>query len=88
MSIPAIAVLYGGLVQRRWAMNTVLMVFSTFCLTLIVWVLWAFKMGFGSPWISTFVGAPGAITGSRRPSPVGSGGYPVARRADAEVPVL
>ena len=51
MSIPAIAVLYGGLVQRRWAMNTVLMVFSTFCLTLIVWVLWAFKMGFGSPWI-------------------------------------
>jgi ammonium transporter, Amt family len=64
MSIPAIAVLYGGLVQRRWAMNTVLMVFSTFGLTLIVWVLWAFKMGFGSPWISTFVGAPGTIVGA------------------------
>src|SRR3984957_6543353 len=64
MSIPALAVLYGGIVQRKWAMNTVLMVFSTFCLTLIVWVLWAFKMGFGSPWISTFVGTPGAITGA------------------------
>ena len=64
MSIPAIAVLYGGLVQRRWAMNTVLMVFSTFCLTLIVWVLWAFKMGFGSPWISSFVGTPGTIVGA------------------------
>ena len=64
MSIPAIAVLYGGLVQRRWAMNTVLMVFSTFCLTLIVWVLWAFKMGFGSPWIGHFLGKPGAILGS------------------------
>jgi Amt family ammonium transporter len=63
MSIPAIAVLYGGLVQRKWAMNTVLMVFSTFCLTLIVWVLWAFKMGFGSPWIHTFVGRPGAVVG-------------------------
>ena len=63
MSIPAIAVLYGGLVQRKWAMNTVLMVFSTFCLTLIVWVLWAFKMGFGSPWIHTFVGRPGTIVG-------------------------
>jgi ammonium transporter, Amt family len=63
MSIPAIAVLYGGLVQRRWAMNTVLMVFSTFCLTLIVWVLWAFKMGFGSPWIGHFLGKPGAILG-------------------------
>jgi Amt family ammonium transporter len=64
MSIPAIAVLYGGLVQRKWAMNTVLMVFSTFCLTLIVWVLWAFKMGFGTPWIHTFVGKPGAIVGA------------------------
>jgi len=63
MSIPAIAVLYGGLVQRKWAMNTVLMVFSTFCLTLIVWVLWAFKMGFGTPWIHTFVGVPGSVLG-------------------------
>jgi Amt family ammonium transporter len=64
MSIPALAVLYGGLVQRKWAMNTVLMVFSTFCMVLIVWVLWAFKMGFGSPWIHTFVGKPGTIVGA------------------------
>ncbi len=63
MSIPALAVLYGGLVQRKWAMNTVLMVFATFCLTLIAWVLWAFKMGFGTPWIHTFVGHPGSILG-------------------------
>ena len=28
-----------------------MMVFSAFALTLIVWVLWAFKMGFGVPWI-------------------------------------
>jgi ammonium transporter, Amt family len=63
MSIPALAVLYGGIVQRKWAMNTVLMVFSTFCLTLIVWVLWAFKMGFGEPWIHTFLGKPGTILG-------------------------
>jgi ammonium transporter, Amt family len=63
MSIPAIAVLYGGLVQRKWAMNTVMMVFSTFCLTLIVWVLWAYKMGFGTPWISTFIGEPRTVLG-------------------------
>jgi ammonium transporter, Amt family len=63
MSIPALAVLYGGIVQKKWAVNTMMMVFSAFCLTLIVWVLWAFKMGFGSPWISTFVGKPGAIVG-------------------------
>src|SRR6202007_1607174 len=64
MSIPAIAVLYGGLVQRKWAVNTMLMVFATFCLVLIVWVLWAFKMGFGSPWISSFVGKPQQVVGA------------------------
>jgi ammonium transporter, Amt family len=63
MSIPALAVLYGGLVQKKWAMNTVLMVFSTFCLVLITWVLWAFKMGFGNKWIGTFVGIPGTVLG-------------------------
>jgi ammonium transporter, Amt family len=64
MSIPALAVLYGGLVQKKWAMNTVLMVFSTFCLVLITWVLWAYKMGFGTPLISTFVGDPRTILGA------------------------
>jgi len=64
MSIPALAVLYGGIVQRKWAINTMMMVFSAFALTLIVWVLWAFKMGFGSPWISDFLGKPGTVVGA------------------------
>jgi ammonium transporter, Amt family len=63
MSIPALAVLYGGLVQKKWAMNTVIMVFATFGLTLITWVLWAFKMGFGTPLIGTFVGDPRTVLG-------------------------
>ena len=49
MSIPGIAVLYGGLVQRKWAVNTMLMAFTGFSLVLVVWVLWGFKMGFGEP---------------------------------------
>jgi len=64
MSIPALAVLYGGLVQKKWAMNTVMMVFTTFCLVLITWVLWAYRMGFGTPLISTFVGDPRTILGA------------------------
>ena len=63
MSIPALAVLYGGLVQRKWAMNTVMMVFTTFCLVLIVWVLWGFKLGFGTPLVSTFLGDPRTVLG-------------------------
>jgi len=63
MSIPALAVLYGGLVQKKWAINTVMMIFCTFCLTLITWVLWAFKMGFGTPLVHTFLGDPRTILG-------------------------
>jgi ammonium transporter, Amt family len=76
MSIPALAVLYGGIVQKKWAVNTMMMVFSAFCLTLIVWVLWAFKMGFGSPWISTFVGKPATIVGA------------AGEQAQASIPLL
>jgi Amt family ammonium transporter len=64
MSIPALAVLYGGLVQKKWALNTMMMVFTTFGLVLVTWVLWAFKMGFGTPLISTFVGDPRTVLGS------------------------
>jgi ammonium transporter, Amt family len=64
MSLPGLAVLYGGLVQRKWAVNTMIMAFSGFCLVLIVWVLWVFKMGFGQPWISTFIGKPGPVIGA------------------------
>ncbi|MGH9086958.1 MAG: ammonium transporter, partial [Acidimicrobiales bacterium] len=49
MSVPGLAVLYGGLVQRKWVVNTMLMTFAGFSLVLVVWVLWAFNMGFGVP---------------------------------------
>jgi Amt family ammonium transporter len=64
MSIPALAVLYGGLVQKKWAMNTMMMVFCAFGITLIVWVLWGFKMGFGTPLIGSFVGDPRTVLGA------------------------
>ena len=40
-----------------------MMVFCTFCLTLITWVLWAFKMGFGTPLVHTLLGDPRSILG-------------------------
>ena len=67
MSIPGIAVLYGGIVQRKWAVNTMLMAFSAFSLVLVAWVLWVFRMSFGDvlklgPGIlGGFVGKPGPI---------------------------
>ncbi len=60
MSLPGLAVLYGGLVQKKWAVNTMLMAFSAFSLVLVVWALWAFNMGFGSPMIKTTVAGSGS----------------------------
>ena len=47
MSLPGLAVLYGGVMQKRWSVNSMMLTFVAFCVTLIVWVLFAFKMGFG-----------------------------------------
>jgi Amt family ammonium transporter len=69
MSLPGIAVLYAGIVQKKWAVNTMLMAFTGFSLVLVVWVLWVFKMGFGNvlklgPGIlAAFVGQPGTLLG-------------------------
>ena len=70
MSIPGIAILYGGLVQRKWAVNTMLMAFSGFSLVMLVWFLWGFKMSFGDPLplgpgiLGNAVGAPQPILGA------------------------
>ena len=48
MSLPGLAVLYGGLVRKKWIVNTMLMVFTGFSLTLIVWLLWGYNMAFGT----------------------------------------
>ncbi|NNN18932.1 MAG: ammonium transporter [Acidimicrobiaceae bacterium] len=67
MSIPGIAVLYGGLVHKKWVVNTMTMAFTAFASVLIVWVLWAFKMSFGAPinlgpgFLSQLIGHPGPV---------------------------
>ena len=35
--------------QKRWSVNSMMLTFVAFSLVLVAWVLWAFKMGFGSP---------------------------------------
>ncbi len=74
MSLPGLAVLYGGVMQKRWSVNSMMLTFVAFCVTLIVWCLWAFKMGFGHPiassggglfgkhsFLGTALGEPGSV---------------------------
>jgi ammonium transporter, Amt family len=49
MSVPGLVVLYGGVMQKRWSVNSMMMAFIAFALVLVVWVLFAYKMGFGTP---------------------------------------
>ena len=48
MSLPALACLYASLVQKKWAVNVLAMMFAGFSLVLVAWVLWEYKMAFGA----------------------------------------
>jgi Amt family ammonium transporter len=67
MSLPGLAVLYGGVMQKRWSVNSMMLTFVAFSLVLVAWVLWGFKMGFGSPigsgkgFLDTFWGKSGTV---------------------------
>src|SRR3984893_3492351 len=59
-SIPGLTILYGGLVKKKWAINSAFMSIYAFCAVLLVWLLWAYNMGFGEQWFP-FVGKPGPV---------------------------
>jgi ammonium transporter, Amt family len=72
MSIPGLVVLYGGVMQKRWSVNSMMMAFVAFAIVLVLWVLVGFKMGFGEPvhavsdsgFFGNFIGKPGSILSS------------------------
>jgi Amt family ammonium transporter len=57
-SIPGLAVLYGGYVKQKWAINSAFMCFYAFASVLVVWVLFDYNMAFGEQWFP-FLGKPG-----------------------------
>lgn len=71
MSVPGLVVLYGGGMQKRWSVNSMMMAFVAFAIVLVLWVLVGFKMGFGEPihladsgFFGNFWGKPGSILSS------------------------
>ncbi|HVB78222.1 MAG TPA: ammonium transporter, partial [Candidatus Nitrosotalea sp.] len=63
MSVPGLAILYSGLMKRKWALNSALMVLYAFGATLVVWTLWGYQMSFGTQLTNVlhFVGIPGTV---------------------------
>jgi Amt family ammonium transporter len=48
MSIPGLALFYGGLAKRKDALNTMAMTFVTFCIVSFLWVLYGYTFSFGT----------------------------------------
>lgn len=61
-SLSGLSAIYAGLVKKKWAINSMFMVFYGFSMVLVCWVLWGYKLAFGTQWGKfPLVGAPGPI---------------------------
>src|SRR6202795_4119242 len=79
-SIPGLTVLYGGIVKKKWAINSAFMAFYAFASVLVVWILFDYNMAFGPQWFP-FIGTPGLATSASFTTgqaiiPAAAGGMP------------
>ncbi|OLE74598.1 ammonium transporter [archaeon 13_1_20CM_2_54_9] len=49
MSLPGLAIFYGGLAKKRFILNTLFMIFYAYASVLLVWLLFGYNFGFGKP---------------------------------------
>jgi len=94
MSLPGLAILYGGLVKKKWALNSAVMCFYAFAAVLVVWMLWGYNIAFGNPAqlgpgiLSNLVGIPHPALSAQSELaqaniPLAAGGLPPIRFAGA-----
>jgi Amt family ammonium transporter len=57
MTVPGLALFYGGLSKRKDALNTIAMSFVTFCIVSALWVIYGYTFAFGED-ISGIIGSP------------------------------
>jgi len=93
MSVPGLVVLYGGVMQKRWSVNSMMMAFVAFAIVLILWCTFAFRMGFGEPmhifgagggdFLANMWGKPGSILSAA--SELGHGHIPLLSEVSEEI---
>ncbi len=57
MTIPGLALFYGGLSKRKDTLNTIAMSFVAFCIVSVLWVIYGYTLTFGTDTLS-IIGAP------------------------------
>lgn len=60
MTIPGLALFYGGLAKHKHTLNTIAMSFVTFCIVSALWVIYGYAFAFGTD-ISGIIGSPAKI---------------------------
>ncbi len=93
MSIPGLMVLYGGVMQKRWSVNSMMMAFVAFAIVVVLWCLFAFRMAFGEPmhifgagggeFLANMWGKPASILSSA--SELGHGHIPLLPTVSEEI---
>ena len=63
MSVPGLALFYGGLVRTKNMLSVLMQVLMIVCIASLVWVSWGYTMAFtgGSGWTAPFVGGFGKL---------------------------
>ncbi|MFO0753298.1 MAG: ammonium transporter [Thermodesulfovibrionales bacterium] len=60
MTIPGLALFYGGLSKRKDSLNTIAMSFVTFCIVSILWVIYGYPCAFGEDFAG-IIGKPAKL---------------------------
>jgi Amt family ammonium transporter len=48
MSLPGLAIFYGGLAKAKDTLNTIAMVFTAYAIASVVWVIYGYSLAFGT----------------------------------------
>ncbi|HIC04184.1 MAG TPA: ammonium transporter, partial [Nitrospirales bacterium] len=46
MTVPGVALFYGGMARKKNALNTIMMSFVILCLISVQWILWGYSLAF------------------------------------------
>jgi Amt family ammonium transporter len=60
MTLPGLAIFYGGMAKRKDTLNTIAMSFVTYCIVSVLWVLYGYSLAFNTD-ISGIIGSPSKI---------------------------
>ncbi len=60
MTLPGLAIFYGGMAKRKDTLNTIAMSFVTYCIVSVLWVLYGYSLAFNTD-MSGIIGSPSKI---------------------------